>query len=181
MNESQRITTADALATIDDERAKWNGLVDEVGPDRMETPGAAGDWTFKDVSAHLSFWMEKIILTLEAVANEEPVDIPDPWPVDITDPEGVNQWAYHQSKDRSIDDVLAEADEGYSRIRRALEIIPEETLNSTDIFDWQNDEPFAQWLIDRRLFNHYYREHQPVLREWLDERRSYGPNRTYVE
>lgn len=161
------ITRDDALAALDDERAKWHALVEEVGPDRLEVPGAAGEWTFKDVTAHLSFWMEKIVLTLEAVANEEPVDIPDPWPPALTDPEAVNQWAYELSADRSIDDVLNEADESYARMRRALEIIPEETLNSTEVFDWQQGEPFAQWLIDRRLFNHYYREHEPVLREWL--------------
>ncbi len=167
MSESPSITTADALAALDDERAKWHALVDEVGPDRMESPGAAGDWTFKDIAAHLSFWMEKIILTLEAVANEEPVDIPDPWPPALTDPESINQWAYQQSRDRSVDDVLSEADESYTRLRVALEVIPEDTLNSTSIFDWQQGEPFAQWVIDRRLFNHYYREHEAGIREWL--------------
>lgn len=130
---------------------------------------AAGSWTFKDVTAHLSFWIEDIILTLEAVANEEVVDVPARWPSDLTEPEAINEWAWQQSKDRTIDNVLYEAEEGFTRMRRACEIIPESTLNSTEIFDWQNGDRFTQWLIDRRLFNHYYREHESDIRAWLDQ------------
>jgi uncharacterized protein (TIGR03083 family) len=160
-------TRAEVLAALDRERANWQALVDEVGPDRMDEPGVAGDWTFKDVTAHLSFWMEDIIRTLELVADEKPVDLPTRWSEELTDPETVNQWAYEQSRGRTVEDVLAEADEGYVRMRQALEQMPEETINSTEIFDWQQGEPFSQWLIDRRLFNHFYREHEAGIREWL--------------
>jgi uncharacterized protein (TIGR03083 family) len=158
---------SEVLAALDRERANWQALVEDVGPDRMEEPDVAGDWTFKDVAAHLSYWMEDIIRTLELVADEKPVDIPARWPEELTDPEAINQWAYEQSRGRTVEDVLAEADEGYARMRRALERMPEETINSTEIFDWQQGEPFSQWLIDRRLFNHFYREHEAGIREWL--------------
>jgi hypothetical protein len=157
----------EALAAVEDERQRWLTLVERVGPGRMEAPGAAGDWTFKDVAAHLSFWMEDIILTLEAAANQEPVDLPRRWPAELSDPEAINQWAWRQNRDRSVEDVLSEHHAGYDRMRRAIEVMPEETLNATDVFDWQNGEPFSQWLVDRRLFNHFYREHQPDIEAWL--------------
>jgi hypothetical protein len=163
----QTYTTEEALAAIDDERAKWHVLVAEVGPERLNEPGAAGDWTFKDVAAHLNFWMEDIVRTLELTAAGEPVDIRTPWPDDLTEPEAVNQWAYEQSKDRPAEEVLEESDRVYTRMRSAIEQMPEETLNSTEIFTWQNGEPFSQWLVDRRLFNHYYREHEAVIQAWL--------------
>jgi hypothetical protein len=160
-------TRAEVLAALDRERANWRALVEEVGSERMDEPGVAGAWTFKDVTAHLSFWMEDIIRTLELVSNGEPVDLPDRWPEELTDPEAINQWAYAQSKGRPVEEVLAEADQGYARMRQALERMPEDTINSTEIFDWQQGEPFSQWLIDRRLFNHFYREHEADIREWL--------------
>lgn len=158
----------DALMVIDDEQAQWLRLVGRVGTDRMEVPGVAGVWTFKDVTAHLSFWMQDVVLTLEAVArNEKPAPF-HPWPAELEgDFEAINQWAWKQSRDRTVTDVLDEASGIYDRMRAAVESLSEETLNSTDLFDWQNGEPFAKWLIDRRLFNHFYREHQDRIMAWL--------------
>ena len=44
------------LEQIERERAFWEGLVAEVGEARMLQPGATGEWTFKDVVAHLNGW-----------------------------------------------------------------------------------------------------------------------------
>ena len=34
----------------------WRDLVAEMGPERMLEPGPMGDWTFKDLAAHLAAW-----------------------------------------------------------------------------------------------------------------------------
>ncbi len=161
---------ADVIAAIDDEQSKWNDLVRRVGNARMEIPGAAGDWTFKDVTAHLSFWMEPALLKLESLANQDSLAPVHPWPQELTDPDSINTWAYEQSRDRSVDDVLSEANDVFIRMRTACEAIPEETLNALDLFDWQNGEPFSQWIVDRRMFNHYYLEHEEDIRHWMASR-----------
>lgn len=163
------ITTQAALNAIDDERAKWQALVAEVGPDRMEIAGVSGDWTFKDVAAHLSFWMEGILHTAEQVANGTREPFKKPWPDGLSEPDGINEWAYKQSKSRSVGDVLAEADGVYERLHRSVERIPQSALNADDLYEWQNGEPFAQWIVDRRLFGHYYEEHEAAIREWLEQ------------
>lgn len=47
-------TKGQALAAIDAERNAWRELVAAVGPGRMDAPGPMGDWTFKDLVAHLT-------------------------------------------------------------------------------------------------------------------------------
>ncbi|CAN5727626.1 hypothetical protein BH23CHL5_BH23CHL5_09270 [soil metagenome] len=158
---------AKVIAAIDDEQSKWNDLVGRVGTAHMEIPGAAGDWTFKDVAAHLSFWMEPALLKLESLANQEIFEFIPSWPQNLTDPETINAWAYEQSRDRSVDDVLAESNDVFLRMRNACEAINDETLNAIDLFDWQNGEPFSQWVVDRRMFNHYYQEHEEAIRNWM--------------
>jgi len=44
------------LERIERERGLWEDLVAEIGEDRMLQPGATGDWSFKDVVAHLNGW-----------------------------------------------------------------------------------------------------------------------------
>ena len=62
---------ADALARIDAERRYWRDLVAEVGEDRMDEPGPMGEWTFKDLAAHLLGWRQRTIARLEAAAAGE--------------------------------------------------------------------------------------------------------------
>ena len=72
---------------------------------------------------------------MEAAANgtEPPAS---PWPDELSDEtdEGtdkINDWIYEQYHDRPIDEILAEAQEQWRRIRAAAEAIPEENLLTT--------------------------------------------------
>ena len=62
-------TTADKAQLIEQvrqARAQWVGLLGEVGIDHMEQPGAMGDWTFRDLLAHLNAWWQREVARLEA-------------------------------------------------------------------------------------------------------------------
>lgn len=50
---------ADILRT---ERAQWNALLAQVGPNRMDIPGVEGTWSVKELVAHLT-WYERRWLT----------------------------------------------------------------------------------------------------------------------
>ena len=52
-----------------EEGLRWSDLVAAIGPDRMEEPGPMGEWTFKDLAAHLTGWRERSIRRLEVVAE----------------------------------------------------------------------------------------------------------------
>jgi hypothetical protein len=59
------------LDKIKRESEVWEKFLGEVGEERMEQPGATGDWTFKDVVAHLSAWRAAGISKLEAVKRDQ--------------------------------------------------------------------------------------------------------------
>ena len=52
---------ADLVRRVEDARARWGALAIDVGVDRMERPGAMGDWTFKDVASHITAWRRRTI------------------------------------------------------------------------------------------------------------------------
>jgi len=86
------------LELIDHERVAWEQFVAEVGEDRMLQPGAMGDWTFKDVVAHLSGWRTKTLSQLDAAqSGQSPA--PPPWPAELDEDtdsgvDQMNDWIY---------------------------------------------------------------------------------------
>jgi len=167
------MTTRDELVQqIHDERATWHALLAEIGEDRMEEPGPMGDWTFKDLAAHLSVWGERTLARLEAgPAGKTP---PPPWPVamgsedEITDWDEVNNWIYEQHRDRPLHDVLTERDRSYERFATLIETMPEDDLMTPGRFgfDGMEEKP----LVEGDFFGHLHEEHEPSIREWLQTR-----------
>src|SRR5262245_39207177 len=128
-------TKAELIANVRADRDFWRALVDEVGRDRMNDPGPMGDWTFKDMAAHLAGWRNRTIGRLQAAANGEPSP-PPPWPAELDDDDPINDWINEQAKDRSLDDVLADYDSTFYRLADALDAFSEATLADPTAFDW---------------------------------------------
>src|SRR3954468_6080887 len=120
-DESQREAVIGGIAKV---RERWRQLVADVGPDRVEEPGAMGDWTFKDVASHLTAWRRRTVDRFEALGRGDPrppppgrgaPEPPPPWPAELGGDEDdpINAWIHDQTKDRPADEVLREADAIY--------------------------------------------------------------------
>ena len=157
-------TSHDRLtAHIEGERAWWRDLVAEIGEERMTEPGPMGEWTFKDLAAHLLGWRERTITRLEAAAAGGPTP-PSPWPSELDgDDDRVNDWIQERSRDRPVRDVLDDVDRSYERLAKAIAAIPEDVLTRPGAFDWLGD----QALVDLDPFSHVHDEHEPSIRAWL--------------
>src|SRR5262249_15587055 len=73
MNKSEFL---DTLQTV---RAQWEELLAEVGKARMQEPGVAGEWSVKDIIAHVTWPEREMAAILQArslVAGSELWDLP---------------------------------------------------------------------------------------------------------
>ncbi|HEY8599499.1 MAG TPA: ClbS/DfsB family four-helix bundle protein, partial [Thermomicrobiales bacterium] len=93
------------LAQIENEREQWNRLVTEVGTERMEEPGAMGEWSFKDLASHLTGWRERTIARVGASPGQE---IQLPWPDELVEDDEINAWLYERDHNRPLADILLE-------------------------------------------------------------------------
>ena len=80
----QARTKTDLIDRLQRERAFWEALLRVVSEADMLLPGVVGDWTFKDVVAHLTGWRKR---TIARIANPGQGRDPRPaeWPVDLDD------------------------------------------------------------------------------------------------
>lgn len=145
----------------------WEAFLDEVGEQHMEIPGATGDWTFKDVVAHLSGWRARTIERLQAGQTGK-TPIFAEWPAGLVeenedDLQRMNDWLYARNRNRPLSDVLAESRRQYRQLYDALQALPEDELFERNRFAWMHGRPLA----DVAHFEHFHEEHEPELRRWL--------------
>jgi hypothetical protein len=148
-------------------RADLGRLIAEAGPTRMDLPGAAGDWTLKNVIAHLTFWRWWSVRRLEAAVRDQ-VPVP-PWDARLDENvpavvDRINQQAYEATRDRSIAEVLRDSQETFDRAEAALL-----ALSETDIFEpnrylWLGGAPVA--AIVHGSAGHL-REHKQLIDDFL--------------
>jgi Mycothiol maleylpyruvate isomerase N-terminal domain len=145
----------------------WRELVAEVGRERMLEPGPMGEWTFKDLAAHLGAWRNYRIPALEAVARGDPLP-PPPWPAGLAedDYDAINAWLQERDAKRSLDDILDDYDRSFERLAAALEALPESVAHDPHGLPWMDGEA----AVDADFTEHLHGEHLPSIRAWLDRK-----------
>lgn len=152
---------------VDEERTEWEALLADVDPELMLEPGVTGDWSFRDVTAHLLAWRDGGIRLLEAEARGEP-EPPTPWPADLTTDDEINAWLTDRDRDMPVDDVLDAYADTFTRLSTVILALPDDALSDPDYFAWMAGQSVAESMLDRSWFDHLHVEHEPQIRRWLD-------------
>jgi hypothetical protein len=164
-----RESKAEWLMKIERGRQTWEEIVSNVDEAWFDRPGAMGDWTFKDVAAHLNAWRDLTVARLESATGDKSAP-PMPWPDGMSEEtdegtEEINQWFYARDRDKPMAEILAKTSDQFQRIRTALEAIPESELETR--YPWFYDLPISNVL--KGTLEHLYVEHETTLRAWIAE------------
>ncbi len=162
-------TKGEILAAIERERAAWETLLAEVGEARMLEPGPMGEWSFKDLTAHLTGWRARSLQRLEAAANGQPEPAPV-WPANRQTDDEINAWIHEVNADRLLGEVVGESRESYARLAEIIQMLPDDALNDPAHFPWLEGAALGEAIVSGDFFGHYYEEHEPSVRQWLNER-----------
>jgi hypothetical protein len=155
----ETVTKADLLEKLRAARAEWEAVLAEVPRERMTAPGVEGEWSVKDIIAHVT-WGEREIgpVFRDHVLTGSPL-----WNVPLDER---NAAMVAEARDQSLDDVLGEAEVAYAALVAALEALDDEDFNdATRYRDMPSD--WRPWrLISGNTFDHYP-DHIPAIRAWL--------------
>jgi hypothetical protein len=160
------LTTSKAqlLTDLKDEQAQWEALLGDIGEAHMTQPGVAGEWSIKDIVAHLTAWRRRTVGRFQAALRHEPTP-PPPWPPELQTDDEINAWMHASDRDRPLADVLAESRAVFQQLVGTLSAFPEAELLDPTRFEWMGDEPWN----GAALFGHFHEEHEPDMRAWLDQ------------
>jgi uncharacterized protein DUF1706 len=161
------------LAAMRAERARWDALVAKVGASRVDEPGVAGDWTLKDVSAHLTRYEAWTAAQLAGTRYETAAPPPG---VDPNDMQQRNAWFHDLDRSLPWEVVLPASAAAHAELLRQVEARDDADLQAPYTLspDGQlvpatdasaQSAPLWQ-IIDGNAAEHY-RDHADELEAWL--------------
>jgi hypothetical protein len=152
--------TAQVLSLMDQGHARLDATVGRISRERMVAPGADGEWSAKDIVAHLA-WSEREmvgVLRQRAMIGSELWRLPQ---------DERNAAVYAENRDRALDDVLDEAQRAFADLRAEIARLSGAEMDDPALIA---DMPggLAPWqLLAGNTWKHY-EEHLPALQALAD-------------
>jgi hypothetical protein len=133
-------------------------LLGPLNAEQMTKPGVNGEWSVKDILAHLTAWHRHRLHLIEATKRgEEPQDIPPDMSLDA-----INEQFYQESKQRSLGEVLDDFRSTYRQVDDWVNALSEEELHKSP---WPGSAPLWGYVAGN-IYEHY-EEHSRPIQEWL--------------
>ena len=158
------------LVKIHERRDALMQLVNSVDRARMTEPGVAGEWSVKDIVAHLTIWHQDHVLCLDAAVKEIPAPDP-PWPLEITETDDINDWIFAQSRERMLGDVLKENKQVFEALMGIVKAFPAD-IQIERIEEYRVVQFGGQQFSVGYFFDHLHEDHEAEIQEWLAKRRA---------
>lgn len=97
---------ADLLVATDRERSQLEAVLAPLAPARMELPGVVGEWSVKDVLAHLAEWEQRALGWYRAGLRGDAPDLPAPG-YEWSETPRLNRAIFERHRDRPLDEAVA--------------------------------------------------------------------------
>ena len=123
------------LAAIEKERGALEKVLAPLTPEQMVDPGVVGEWSVKDVLAHLVEWEQMALGWYRAGLRGEVPAMPAPgfkW----NQTPALNQMIYEKHRDRALEDVLQQSDSSFREIHGVIQALSNEELFTPGQHAW---------------------------------------------
>ena len=148
------------LETLQTGRAQWEALLAKVDQARMTEPGIEGEWSLKDILAHIAWYEREMvgILQTRALVGSSLWVLPNA---------ERNAAIFDQNRNRSLSEVLTEAQRVYSELLHAAQSLTDDDLIDPSRY---RDMPadWVPWKVFADNSYEHYAAHIPAIRAWLD-------------
>ncbi|HSF81768.1 MAG TPA: DinB family protein [Anaerolineales bacterium] len=153
-------TKSELVELVTSARAAWNELLAAIPPADMERAQVVGEWSIKDLVAHISWFENEIVdlLRTRALVGS------DLWNLSTDER---NHAIYLQSRDRPLEQVLSESQQIYTQLVALLGSLQDAELHDPSRY---KDMP-SDWLPWRVLTDNtyeHYQDHTQDIQAWLD-------------
>lgn len=143
--------------------------IDNLSLEIMIEPNAEGIWSIKDTLAHLTAWMQRVIIWLGEIAEgQAPSRLAEDFELRE---DQLNEEQYQRDKDCLLEDVLADFHATYHEVYALIAAISEEDL-FVSTFGGLVPEPIWYWV--KYDTYHHFHHHIQSIRKWLAEKQKLG-------
>lgn len=156
---------AELIEALSLSRADFIEIIAGLSDEEMEQPGQVGNWSIKDVLAHLNMWeAESIKMLFQAGQGSKPTTLH----FKQVDDDAVNAQWYAESKDRSLEAILDDFEGVRNQLIRRLETFKDSELNEVGYFPWLKNQSLSDLIISYTI--EHETEHAANIRTWRQAR-----------
>jgi len=133
------LTREDVRDSLARERGKLLAALDGLSEEEMTRPGVAGQWSVRDVLAHILAWEEEAVTRLGLLAADRPQDF-----ARITNEEELNAWnarAHQRYAGLPLAEVMRRLELVQGRVLAGLDSLSDERLGTDE-----GPVPVHNWL-----------------------------------
>jgi Uncharacterized conserved protein len=148
-------------------KAKYNELQEVIRSlplVMIQKPGVQGEWSIKDIIAHLTAWNKRLICWIQLSNQGEIPQTPEPgytW----DKIHQLNHDTFMKFKDVEFNKILDDFEESYFQVLTYINTYQDDDLNNCELYSWTNGQPL--WVdIGFNTFDHY-RSHLVAIKKWV--------------
>jgi len=142
------ISKALALEKLQTERRRLEQNLAQLSENDMLQPGVVGEWSVKDVLAHLADWEQRF---LDWYAADQRGEVPHPPAPGLTwkrqDLDTLNRRIFEKHHDRPLPEILAEFRDTHERLMATVQAMSEEEIVAPGRFAWIGKQALYSWFI----------------------------------
>jgi len=147
------------LAALEAARARLDAALEGMSSEELTAPGPVGDWSVKDLLAHVTSWDVDLLTNLGKIQRGQK---PGRTQWDKASIQAQNEAWHQELKDRPLERVLADYDGVHAQLLRVVSGLSDAELESP--VAWLGGRPMYKYFIDH-VVNHED-EHATELAEW---------------
>jgi hypothetical protein len=150
---------SDLLVAIKTARTKLEAALQGLTDDQLQVPGASGEWSVKDILAHITAWEVDLLTNLGKAKRGQ-----KPGKATWTQAEIETQNAKWQAdyRDRPLERVLEDFHGVHKQIVRLVEGLSDRELAAP--VQWRRGQPLHDFIVDYVV--DHEADHWPDLRAW---------------
>jgi hypothetical protein len=154
-------TKPELIKAIRTARNEWDSLIAQIPQHRLSEPVADGQWSIKDIIAHVTEYDRWLALGL-AMRLQKPPKI---WLDDISLDE-FNAVLHQQNADRNPSDILLDSTSVFRELINEVEAHSDAYLFGTHRLEGVSYDIIPFQILKSESYGHYY-DHIPAMRAWL--------------
>jgi hypothetical protein len=161
MSDEDVTDKTEILARMAESYGTLRATLDRAGAEVLERPGTWGDWSLKDLVAHLTYWQTVATDRLQKFMTGRADEIH--FFQDSTESfqgtseiDEVNENVYRANKDRPLAEMLEQLDITYQALRTAAKSVPADVYPQD-----QQPSPLRGWVAGNSFA--HYDEHRPDI------------------
>lgn len=113
--------------------------------DQMVWPGSMGDWSVKDILAHLVDWEQRFIAWYKEGLEGKVPETPAPG-MSWRDLPELNQAGYERHKHENLEDVLEKYQKSYQQVYALIKGMTDREIFEINYYDWTGKSPLLSWI-----------------------------------